>query len=102
MCKKKKIQKAGNLDHIFDSKESTACLPDFELSLFLGKTSVSFFFSFFLCYCNEEFRGAKMDISALGARIQRCIVFEKEPRKVTYTVELIRFLGNLKSKTYYV
>lgn len=43
-----------------------------------------------------------MDISALGARIQRCIVFEKEPRKVTYTVELIRFLGNLKSKTYYV
>lgn len=47
MCKKKKIQKAGNLDHIFDSKESTACLPDFELSLFLGKTSVSFFFPFF-------------------------------------------------------
>lgn len=47
-AKKKKIQKAGNLDHIFDSKESTACLPDFELSLFLGKTSVSFFFSMLL------------------------------------------------------
>lgn len=46
-CAKKKKQKAGNLDHIFDSKESTACLPDFELSLFLGKTSVSFFFFLF-------------------------------------------------------